>query len=307
MIDTRLPILDAHAHIAPDVTRSQIAALGDAVVFAMTRSLQEAGQVKSRQDHSLIWGIGVHPAVAASRAAWDPELFKSLLGSFALVGEIGLDRRGGEWARQREILHEILTILRGEPVLASIHSSGAATEVVQHLREADLRHAILHWFNGDAGDVEQAIDMDAYFSVNAATEDQIRCLPSDRVLCETDFPARKTIPPTCRYRSHRAHAESSMGEEHRRSSRCNVVEPAHAVRAQRSHRTLAGSRRRHTTVPVAGHADRSWARCGQGTESAGGARGGNRQVRRTYQRARPCVSRIRIPPAMRRLRTVPAE
>src|SRR5699024_10271304 len=38
----------------------------------------------------------------------------------------------------------------------------------------------------------RAIEADAYFSVNAAmAEDQIRLLPPERVLCETDFPARK--------------------------------------------------------------------------------------------------------------------
>lgn len=192
MIESSLPALDVHAHIAPDVTSAQIAALGRSVVFAMTRSLREARQVRNRRDADLVWGIGVHPGVAAARDAWDARQFKGLLGSFALVGEIGLDRRGGDWPRQRSIFEELLNIVRGEPVLVSIHSSGAATEVVEHLHDAELHGAILHWFNGDATDIAHAIDADAYFSVNAAmSEDQIRLLPPDRVLCETDFPARK--------------------------------------------------------------------------------------------------------------------
>ncbi len=90
------------------------------------------------------------------------------------------------------ILKELLNIVRSEPVLVSIHSSGAATEVVEHLHDADMRGAILHWFNGDATDITRAIEADAYFSVNAAmSEDQIRLLPPERVLCETDFPSRK--------------------------------------------------------------------------------------------------------------------
>lgn len=192
MTGSFLPALDAHAHIAPDVTGAQIAALGQSVVFAMTRSLNEARQVRNRRDARLIWGIGVHPGVAAARAAWDSKQFADFLGSFALVGEIGLDRRGGDWAQQRSIFKELLSIVRSEPVLVSIHSSGAATDVVEHLHDADMRGAILHWFNGDATDVAHAIETDAYFSVNAAmSEDQIRLLPPDRVLCETDFPARK--------------------------------------------------------------------------------------------------------------------
>ncbi|OEV30465.1 hypothetical protein AN219_10740 [Streptomyces nanshensis] len=192
MTVSSLPALDAHAHIAPDVTPAQIAALGQSVVFAMTRSLHEARQVRNRRDPALVWGIGVHPGVAAARAAWDSELFTDLLGSFALVGEIGLDRRGGDLPRQRSILNDVLSIVRSEPVLVSIHSTGATTEIVEHLHGADMRGAILHWFNGDAADITRAIETDAYFSVNAAmSEDQIRQMPPERVLCETDFPARK--------------------------------------------------------------------------------------------------------------------
>lgn len=192
MISPDLPALDAHAHVAPDVTPKQISALGQSVVFAMTRSLHEADQVKNRRDSTLVWGIGVHPGVAAARDGWNPEQFTDLLASFALVGEIGLDRRGGDMAWQRLIFSEVLSIVRNEPVLVSIHSSGAATEVVEHLHDAGLRGAILHWFNGDATDVRRAIEADAYFSINAAmTEEQIRLLPPERILCETDFPARK--------------------------------------------------------------------------------------------------------------------
>lgn len=192
MIGSALPALDAHAHIAPDVTPAQIAALGQSVVFAMTRSLHEARQVKNRRDSTFVWGIGVHPGVASAREAWDRKQFTHLLASFALVGEIGLDRRGGDMARQRTIFNEVLSIVRSEPVLVSVHSSGAATEVVEHLRDANMRGAILHWFNGDVTDIRRAIEADAYFSINAAmTEDQIRLLPRERILCETDFPARK--------------------------------------------------------------------------------------------------------------------
>lgn len=192
MRSSALPALDAHAHIAPDVTPTQVAALGQSVVFAMTRSLDEARQVKNRRDSALVWGIGVHPAVAAAREAWDPEQFTALLRSFALVGEIGLDRRGGDLGRQRSIFKDVLSIVRSEPVLVSIHSNGAATEVVEDLQSAGMQGAILHWFNGDSTDIAGAIETDAYFSVNAAmSEDLIRQLPPERVLCETDFPERK--------------------------------------------------------------------------------------------------------------------
>ena len=192
MRSSALRALDAHAHIAPDVTPAQVAALGRSVVFAMTRSLDEARQVRNRRDSVLVWGVGVHPGVAAAREAWDPEEFTALLGSFALVGEVGLDRRGGDLKRQRSIFKELLGIVRTEPVLVSIHSVGTTTEVVELLHDTNVRGAILHWFNGDSTDIAGAVETDAYFSVNAAMNaEQIGQLPPERILCETDFPARK--------------------------------------------------------------------------------------------------------------------
>lgn len=193
MIDSQLPVLDAHAHIAPDVTSDQIAGLDNAVVFAMTRSLDEARLVCARPDPTLVWGVGVHPGVAAARSSWDPRDFAELMRSFALVGEVGLDRRGGNFDQQRAIFGEVLSIVRDEPVLLSIHSSGATAEVVHHLTAKPPRGAILHWFNGSPSEVLAAAEAGAYFSVNTAMSDcSIQNIPRDRVVCETDYPSRKT-------------------------------------------------------------------------------------------------------------------
>jgi TatD DNase family protein len=62
-----LPVLDAHAHIPGDVTPGQITALGDAAVFAMTMSLQEAVRVRDRRDPTIVWGVGLHPREATAR------------------------------------------------------------------------------------------------------------------------------------------------------------------------------------------------------------------------------------------------
>ncbi len=56
-----LPRLDCHAHIAPDVTPAQVAALGGAIVFAVTRSPAEAAAAARRRDDTIIWGYGAHP------------------------------------------------------------------------------------------------------------------------------------------------------------------------------------------------------------------------------------------------------
>src|SRR6185312_4122027 len=56
----RFPRLDCHAHIAPDVTPAQIAALEGAFIFAMTRSPAEARFAARRHDGTVVWGYGAH-------------------------------------------------------------------------------------------------------------------------------------------------------------------------------------------------------------------------------------------------------
>lgn len=186
-----LPALDCHAHIAPDVSPQQMATLGDAHVFAMTRSIAEAEAVVHRRDPMLTWGVGVHPGVTDARAAYDPDRFRALLPSFALVGEVGLDRRaGGE--DQVRIFTDILDACRNRPVLISIHSSGRTAQVVDLIERYQHPGIMLHWFLGTDELRSRALAAGAYFSVNEAMADTMfQDLPIERLLPETDFPARQ--------------------------------------------------------------------------------------------------------------------
>ncbi|KAA0085573.1 TatD family deoxyribonuclease [Mycolicibacterium sp. P9-64] len=186
-----LPRLDCHAHVAPDVTRNQLATLGNSHVFAVTRSLSEAKEVASRTDPTLTWGLGVHPGVASSRADYDPDSFRQLLPQFALIGEVGLDKRGPR-GEQEQILADVLEACTGRPVIISIHSTGRTSEVVNLVGRYPHPGIILHWFLGTPDDVNRAVALGAYFSVNNAMSDELLItIPRDRVLPETDYPARQ--------------------------------------------------------------------------------------------------------------------
>ena len=186
-----LPSLDCHAHIAPDVTRSQLVTLGNAHVFAVTRSLSEATEVVDRADLSLTWGIGVHPGVATARTGYDPETFRQLVPQFALVGEVGLDRRGAR-GEQEQILLDVLEACTDRPVFISIHSTGRTGEVVDIVKHHPHPGVILHWFLGTSDQLVQAVAVGAYFSVNNAMSNELlTAMPRDRVLPETDYPARQ--------------------------------------------------------------------------------------------------------------------
>ncbi len=189
--ETGLPELDCHAHIAPDVTFPEVQALGYTHVLAMTRSLAEARYVANRSDSTMTWGVGVHPARPDSLEQYDPSAFRGLAAGCAVVGEVGLDRRGSR-ADQERVFDDVLAACSELPVLVSIHSAGRTREVVDRLEEYRTPGAILHWFLGTDAERDRAIRLGAFFSINTAMSDElISALPVDRVLPETDFPAKK--------------------------------------------------------------------------------------------------------------------
>lgn len=190
-LDRRLPPVDLHTHIAPDVTPAQLAQLAPSVVFAVTRSLEEAALVRHRTDPGVIWGCGAHPGVASALDGFDEDRFVRLLEHFAFVGEVGLDARGS-LERQRRVLDGILAACSRTPVIVSLHSSGRAEEVVEMLEKHAIRGPVLHWFTGAADLVDRAAQVGAFFSVNSsAKRDLLATLPPERVLTETDFPSTK--------------------------------------------------------------------------------------------------------------------
>lgn len=186
-----LPRLDCHAHIAPDVTPAQVAALGGAIVFAMTRSPGEAAAAARRQDDTIIWGYGAHPGLKTSIAQVTTQRVRKATNDHLLIGEIGLDR-GTALGPQETAFDSILEACTDQPVLLSIHSTGRTREILAPLRRRPHPGAILHWFNGTADEVRQAAELGCYFSVNAAmTDERIGWIPPDRLLPETDFPSSR--------------------------------------------------------------------------------------------------------------------
>jgi TatD DNase family protein len=186
-LDATLPALDVHAHVDPTVTPAQLASLGGAIVFAVTRTLVEAAQVVNRTDDRILWGVGVHPGRKDALDAFESSKLFELATQLDFVGEIGLDRRLRD-SRALEALSVGILAAQQNGRLCSVHSTGRHREVVE-VAATDGRGVILHWFTGSAKLIETAAAAGCYFSVNAAmTDAQIAALPVERLLPETDFP-----------------------------------------------------------------------------------------------------------------------
>jgi TatD DNase family protein len=183
--------IDLHAHVDVRIDAVDLRRL-NAVVFAATRSLDEAEAALSRTDEYTVWGVGCHPGLVRAHKAFSAERFAGILKETAFASEIGLD--GGSrvpMSTQRRTLRAVLSTLQSMPRIASLHSYKATSLVLDELADQPVKGAVLHWWLGNQEETRRAIDLGCFFSINTATvlrSDALGLVPLDRVLTETDHP-----------------------------------------------------------------------------------------------------------------------
>ncbi len=186
-----LPSLDLHAHVEPSIDSSELVAL-NSVVFAVTRSLDEARLAVRRKDSATIWGVGCHPGLALAQKAFSAATFSELLDDTALVGEVGLDGKSRvPMKTQIATLRSMLRVLEQKHRIMTVHSYAACNEVLELLAESKLSGVVLHWWLGTPTQTANAIRLGCYFSVNPAMlrhRHRMINIPIERVLTETDHP-----------------------------------------------------------------------------------------------------------------------
>jgi TatD DNase family protein len=112
--------------------------------------------------------LGVHPSEA--EAGDDLEWFGAALREATGAGELGLDPKYSEvslkspqmttFARQLEAVEKT-----GKPV--QVHSRGAEKECLDVLSSYDVRHVLMHWFQGEA-ELREAYDRGYFVSFGPA-------------------------------------------------------------------------------------------------------------------------------------------
>lgn len=187
----RLPPIDLHAHIEAGISPSDLLELGS-LVFAATRSLDEAEEALRRSDAWTVWGVGCHPGLVGAQKSFQLDRFADLITRTPYVSEVGLDGKSRvPMETQQATLLAILGVLQGTPRITSIHSYGVTEAVLDCLETRPIQGAILHWWLGNAEETQRAIELSCYFSINAAMlrrPELLDRLPLDRLLTETDHP-----------------------------------------------------------------------------------------------------------------------
>ncbi len=142
--------------------------------------------------------VGFHPELVALRQnEWT--LFMQTVKNCRYIGEIGIEgsrRFRDSLDIQTTFFREALIEAEKEPGhIISIHSRGATKQVLTSIERTKKNYKpVLHWFMGNIKEVEWAIELGCWFSVNPKMceskhgQNIINRIPRNRILPETDAP-----------------------------------------------------------------------------------------------------------------------
>lgn len=207
---------DTHCHLdlmlSPDAAASESAALGLGL-FDCGVDPRDFAAAKKRAGRypNIIAGAGLHPWWLADGRCGPAEvnLLCEVADQERYIGEVGLDfsaRFAGSEPLQIQAFDRLCDALVQHPLagrVISIHAVRSAGTMLDVLGSHELLTPspdspaiIFHWFSGTSNEFVRARNAGCYFSVNErmlATKrgrEYARQIPLDRLLLETDAPAR---------------------------------------------------------------------------------------------------------------------
>lgn len=156
--------------------------------------------------------LGLHPQVV-DKCFEELSLWKHYLCETRYVGEVGLDasqRYYKSFDKQKYIFRNILEHCAAEGgKILSVHSTKCASTVldmIEQYYQTDNGTIVLHWFSGNKYDMQRALSLGCYFSINSEMvksnngRNIISKLPLTHILTETDGPFvkinGKSVEPT---------------------------------------------------------------------------------------------------------------
>lgn len=194
-------IIDTHCHFDmipnPEAYISAREKAGD-IVIGMTNlpSHFRIGQSHLKGYKHIRLALGIHPLLVGENKK-EVLLFKQFVDQTSYIGEIGLDfSREGIATKEEQVsaLQVVLSTLRGRKKIVSVHSRKAEKELLDLLREYEIKNVIFHWYSGPVNLIPEILGQGYYFSINEAMclskngQAIVEKIPQNRILTETDAP-----------------------------------------------------------------------------------------------------------------------
>lgn len=191
-----LDLMDNMTSIVQSIAKEDVGILSVGTTpRAYLKEVEMFGDVKN-----IHVALGLHPQLVGSGYD-DLELFESLVQRCRYIGEVGLDF-SKEYITNKEQQIEVfkrilLCCERCGNKVVSMHSLKSVATVLKTLRQVRMDNKntyILHWFTGSIVQMQNAIDMGCFFSINPqmlktkSGIEIIQKIPPNRILLETDAP-----------------------------------------------------------------------------------------------------------------------
>ncbi|MBO5322567.1 MAG: TatD family hydrolase [Oscillospiraceae bacterium] len=142
--------------------------------------------------------LGLHPQLVSERKQ-ELAIFDRYAASSRFIGEVGLDFSKRFYSSKEDQIivfeHIIQSCARAKTI--SIHSAFADKQVLDILdkyKTTEHNNCILHWYSGSLAQLERAIEMGCYFSINEQMLKSINGtkiierIPIERIVLESDAP-----------------------------------------------------------------------------------------------------------------------
>ncbi len=151
----------------------------------------------NKDNKNIIPCFGIHPWEAHKNYK-NLDKFDDYAKECKVIGEIGLDYC---WVPEKEkypymntVFKYFLDKAKKYDKITNIHTKGAEKEVLNYIKEYDLRTPIIHWYSGDLDILKKLLECGCYFTISVdigyskLTDEIVKLLPIDRILTETDGP-----------------------------------------------------------------------------------------------------------------------
>ncbi len=203
-------LVDFHCHLDlyPDHEQAVKQAESDGIftlaVTTTPRAWPRNHELAQKTKHVRA-ALGLHPQLVAEHEA-EITIWDNYLAETRYVGEVGLDAGPRFYksieAQKRVFRHVLQRCAEAGDKVLSVHSvrtSKLVLDYVEELLPPGKGKVVLHWFTGTKKEVQRAVKLGCYFSVNSTMLGNERHLPIvmeipiDRILTETDGPFTKSF------------------------------------------------------------------------------------------------------------------
>ena len=202
-------IFDSHAHYDDNRYKEDFDSVIHKVKAAGVEKIMTAGVDPEstekiielcKKDPIFICSAGIHPSEVSRMEDSDIDKIAELAKAPEVhaIGEIGLDYHYGkeDAEKQKMFFKKQLEIAESLSLPVIIHSREATADTMNIIRESGYYRGVVHCFSGSTETMNELLSMGFYigftgvvtFKNAAKTVENVRAVPIDRLLVETDCP-----------------------------------------------------------------------------------------------------------------------